>query len=605
MTTKLDIAHSLKEARWEFPTIDEDVVTDIVQKHNVSDAVARLLHARDIPVHDVESFLYPTLSQHFPDPFSMKDMDGAANFVAKAVEDGKRIALFGDFDVDGATSTSLLRRFFRFLGMDLRIYIPDRLKEGYGPNVQALQTLRDEGHDLVIMCDCGTSANDVIAAGRESGLDIIILDHHEQADVLAPATFLVNPKRNDDTSGLDMLAAVGVSFLLAVAVNAKLRERGWYDVQGIAEPSIKSLMDVLALGTVCDMVPMKGPNRLFVRYGLKQMAAMENPGLKALCELAGVKGAPSVQDCGFGLGPRINAGGRVGQCDLGARLLSCQDPAEASGLAFALDECNRQRRKIESEMLSQAMAQVEEVIDEDAPVIFVCNPDWHHGLVGLVASRLKERYKRPACVVSIENGEGRGSARSVKGVNIAQALMAAKEADLVIKGGGHAMAGGFSVEPEKIAALQEFLAMNIQEQMVQMPQEDVLSLDGIFLPGGEGMGELAAILHENLGPFGMGHEEPLYAIPSAMIDKVDIIGSSHVRAFISDRFSGGRMKAMAFRAAGTPLGKALLEGQGGALHLAGYIRINAWQGRRSVELHVVDAALAGVQAINKKYQKLA
>ena len=608
MDNSLNVISSVGNSKWEFPTIDEDLVSEAIRIHNIPDIVARLLQARNIPIEETQSFLYQTLSKDFPDPFSLKDMEGAAEFIADAVEACKKIALFGDFDVDGATSTSLLRRFFHFLKIQTRIYIPDRLKEGYGPNVGALKALHDEGYDIVLMSDCGTSANDIIADGRDMGLDIIILDHHEQADILAPANFIINPKRNDDCSGLEMLAAVGVSFLFAVAVNAKLRSRGWYNNKDITEPAMKSLMDIVALGTICDMVPMKGANRLFVRHGLKKMENMENVGLKALCSIAGLKSSPTVRDCGFALGPRINAGGRVGQCDLGARLLSCDNDEEAIGLAFALDECNRTRRKIEADMLVQAMAQVEETVDDSKQkhAIFAYNPDWHHGLVGLVAGRLKERYKRPAFVISIEEGQGRGSARSIKGVNIAKSLMDAKDAGLLIKGGGHAMAGGFAIEPDKISAFQEFINIHIKNQIEQQAKQvQIISLDGIFVLGGKGMGELANILHEHLGPFGMEHEEPIFAIPSAMIDKVDIIGSNHVRAFISDRFSGGRMKAMAFRAAGTAIGKAIIEGQGSEMHLAGHIRTNEWQGRKSIEMHILDVAYAGVTALDKKYSKSA
>ena len=448
--TILKIEKSLLQARWVFPAVNPDHIATMVAAHGMPEIVARLLSSRSVTPEQAEIFLNPRLSRDFPDPFRMQDMEDAAMMVADAVIAGRKMALFADFDVDGATSTAILVRFFRHCGVDLPFYIPDRLAEGYGPNIDALKKLKAGGAELVLMADCGTTAFDVVAQGREIGLDILILDHHEAEDRLPAANHLINPKRKDDSSGYTMLAACGVAFMLCVAVNAKLREKGFY--KGGPEAPLKEFLDLVALGTVCDMVPLRGPNRLFVKTGFELMEKKRNPGIAALCEVAGVKTALSPYHAGFVLGPRINAGSRVHRADLGATLLSTDDLEEARNIAWTLTDCNDKRKDIQAAMMSEALDMVEAQGLDQHPVILVGHESWHPGLNGLVAGRLAEKYKKPAAVIAYAPGhdhalEGRGSGRSVPGVNIAAAFIDARNAGLIVKGGGHAMAAGYTILP--------------------------------------------------------------------------------------------------------------------------------------------------------------
>ena len=588
----LNVDRSLLSSRWRTPAVNEDHIARMVQAHGLPEIVARLLVARDITPDMVESFMTPRLSRDFPDPFKLKDMRVAAEFMADAVESGRKIALFADFDVDGATSTGILARFFRALGVDVPFYIPDRMAEGYGPNINALKKLRADGADLVLMADCGTTAFDVVAQGRALGLDIVILDHHEAEEKLPEATFTINPKRKDDESGYDMMAACGISFMLCVAVNSVLRDRGYFSDR--AEPDLKALMDILALGTVCDMVPLVGPNRLFVRTGFDQMTHQPNTGIAALLQVAGVKTAPDTYTCGFILGPRINAGGRIHKADLGARLLTTDDAEDAKNIAWTLNDCNDKRKDMQAEMMAHALKLVEDQGLDQHPVILVGDESWHPGLNGLVAGRLVEKYKKPAAVIAYAPGhdselEGRGSGRSVPGINIAAAFIDARNKDLIIKGGGHAMAAGFTILPDQIPAFRDFLYAHIADQAAGHVAVSDVQVDGVLSVRGAKLDVIRKI--NSAGPFGQGNPEPLFVLPNVKIISADIVGDGHVRTLVSDADGGGTgMKAMAFRAGDTPVGEAILKGKGKVLHLAGRLKINTWQGRESVEMHIEDAA---------------
>ena len=427
------------------PDVALDDVEDLVRRHDVPEIVARLLCQRGIT--DIDSFLNPTLKNNLPDPFSLKGMGDMAEDMAIAIEERRTFAIFGDFDVDGATSSAVLHRFLKTLGLDASVYIPDRLQEGYGPNIDALKTLKEQGAEIVMMLDCGTTAFDIIKAGSDLGLKIVILDHHEAEDRIPDCWHLVNPKRKDDASGLDMLAAVGVTFMACIAINSRLRARGFYTQNGIDEPDLKSFLDIVALGTVCDMVPLTGVNRLLVRAGFAVPYERMNPGIKALMSVAGINPPLSSYQCGFVLGPRINAGSRVHKADLGARLLISDDPEECRNIAWTLNDCNDKRKAVQKTMETQAIAMVEAHGMQDDALILLDHEDWHPGLSGLVAGRVKEHYKKPVCVVTYAHDlsgrkEGRGSGRSVPGIHIAQGFIDAKAAGLLEKGGGHAMAGG-------------------------------------------------------------------------------------------------------------------------------------------------------------------
>jgi single-stranded-DNA-specific exonuclease len=597
MVTVLKIERSVLDARWVFPEVSNDKIQKLMSDFGVPEIVARLLVARHVPPEKIDSFLYPKLSRDFPDPYKLMDMEPFSKWMADAIIQGRKISAFCDFDVDGSTSAAVFKKFFRHLGMDIPLYIPDRMKEGYGPNAKALHALKEQGADIVLMADCGTTAFDVIAEGRAIGLDICVFDHHEQGEILPDANWVINPKRKDDTSGFGMLAAVGVTFLSCVAINRALRERGYFADKNLPEAPLKDWLDLVGLGTVCDMVPLTGPNRLLVRAGFQQMALKKNIGLNALCEVGGLKKDPTPEDAGFVLGPRINAGSRVHQADLGAKLLSCENAEDAKNMAWTLNDCNAKRKNIQADMMREANDMIEQRGLADRPLIMVADETWHVGLNGLVAGQIKERYNKPACCIAFAYGmsgelEGRGSGRSVPGFNMAALFMAAKEAGLVIKGGGHAMAAGFTVMPDKIEALDQFFLAEAEKVAGGLELISEENVDGIASIRGI-RPDFIKMLQDNVGPFGQENPEPRFVLPSIRIVMSDVVGESHVRVQITDAEGGARMKAVAFRSVGTPLGDILLQSkQGRLLHLLGQFKINHWNGTDSVEFLIDDVAIA-------------
>lgn len=588
------VSHSLNKARWVIPDVAIDDVDLLVRRHDVPEIVARLLCQRGVASEDVESFLNPTLKNDFPDPFSLKTMGDTAEDIAIAIENGEKFAIFGDFDVDGATSSAVLYRFLKAVGVDAPIYIPDRLSEGYGPNIDALKKLKEQGADILMMLDCGTTAFDIVKEGTELGLKIVILDHHEAEDHLPECWHVINPKRKDDTSELDMLAAVGVTFMVCVAINNRLRERGFYTNKGISEPNLKGLLDIVALGTVCDMVPLTGVNRLFIRMGFAVPYDQMNVGIKELMSVAAITPPISTYDCGFVLGPRINAGSRVHEADLGARLLSSDNAEECKNIAWTLNDCNDKRKAIQKTMEEQAIAMVEGLGMQDDPLILLDHEDWHPGLSGLVAGRIKEKYQKPTCVVTYAHNlsgekEGRGSGRSIPGIHIAQSFINARLAGVLEKGGGHAMAGGFTMNPDKLNDLRAFLNEDISKQMENTDTNVETVIDGVLTVQGVTV-DLINMLQNRVGPFGQEQPEPIFMLKNVRIHKADVLGGAHIRVMISDWEGGARVKAMAFRSVDTPLGDALLKSGTQAFHILGQLKINEWQGRKSAEMHIVDAA---------------
>lgn len=589
------VERSLNKARWVLPDADLNIVERLARKYDLPEIVARLLCVRGIPENQVESFLHPTLQKDFPDPFSLAGMGALADDMACFIREGRSFAIFGDFDVDGATSSALLRRFLKACGVEAPIYIPERLSEGYGPNIEALTKLKEAGAEILFLLDCGTTAFETVAQGVALGLQIVIADHHEAEECLPEALHVINPKRKDDTSGLDVLAAVGVTFMMCVAVNNRLRESGFFKER--AEPKLKDWLDLVALGTVCDMVPLTGVNRLFVRHGFERMNRTDNAGLKALIEVSGINAAVSPYHAGFVLGPRINAGSRVHRSDLGAALLATDNPEEAKNTAWTLNDCNDKRKTIQREMEDTAITQVEARGLDQNPLIFVEDEAFHPGLSGLVAGRLKEKYGKPACVVSwveIEatgEREGRGSGRSVPGVHIAQAFIDARNEGMLEKGGGHAMAGGFTLLPEKREAFEAFLYAHIRAQADSLKPSVETVLDSVLSVRGAHPA-FVKIMEQEIGPFGQACPEPLFLFQNVRLHTVDIVGGAHIRLMISDWEGGARMKAMAFRAVGTDLGDALLKRKQAAFHLVGHLKRDDWGGQERVELHIRDAALA-------------
>lgn len=591
----LKVKESLKKARWVFPETSANDVERIARSHNLPEFVARLLALRGVEQEGVQGFLYPTLREHFPDPFAMAGMRALAEDVADAIQNNVPIGVFADFDVDGATSSAILKRFFRYLGQDVPVYIPDRLAEGYGPSREAFAALKERGAEFILICDCGITAFESVKAGREMGLKLAILDHHEPEDTLPEAQHVIDPKRKDDTSGLDMLAACGVAFMTCVAVNSVLRERGYYK-EAIEEPPLKRWMDIVALGTVCDMVPLRGVNRLFVRAGFEQMGMMSNPGIKALCEVGNINEAPTPAHAGWSLGPRINAGSRVHRSDLGSLLLSTDDIEEARSIAWTLEDCNKERKAIQSSMMDEAIRKVEEESLDQDPIIIVGDVQWHPGLSGLVAGRIKERYGKPAiCVTYTENPlgivEGRGSGRSVPGFSMAQAFIDARNLGLLVKGGGHAMAGGFTIIPDRLPEFRAFLMEHARVQMAAHDPTPVIQIDAIATVAGA-RADMVKLVTQNVGPFGVGNPEPVFVLSHVRVWQADVLKDKHIRVMLSDWEGTGRMKAMLFSGVGTALGDALMSQRNHPFHLAGQFQINIWQGRESVEFHITDGALA-------------
>lgn len=585
----LGVEHSWSGRRWRARAYDERLALALAQRLGAPELIGRVLAGRSVGVEECETFLEPRLRDCLPDPGRLRDMDTAADRVARAVVAGERIAIFGDYDVDGATASALLRRFLAAAGAPARVYIPDRIAEGYGPNAPALLRLQGEGITLVITVDCGTTAFEPLAAAAAAGLDVVVIDHHVAEARLPEAVAVVNPNRIDEAPGLGHLAAVGVTFLLIVALNRALRRAGWYN-SSRPEPDLLQWLDLVALGTVCDMVPLTGLNRALVAQGLRVLAGRGNAGLNALAEVAGLRRRADAYALGFILGPRVNAGGRLGQADLGSRLLSSDDPAEALEIARMLERHNEDRRAVEAAVLEEAVAQVEAPDAGLPPVLFAVGENWHPGVIGIVASRLTERFARPSCVVSMAGGIGKASGRSVPGVALGPAVIAARQAGLLLAGGGHDMAAGFTVASDRLDELRYFLTERLAAQAALAAAAPTLDLDGAVTPAAATI-ELARQL-ERIGPYGAGHAEPRLAVPGARLARADLVGEGHVRMILTGA-GGGRLKAIAFRCADTPLGESLLRHGGMPVHLAGWLRIDHWNGSETAQLVVADAAPAG------------
>ena len=585
----LGVVKSLSGRAWRLRAADPGLVRILRQQLGLSEPIARALASRGVAEGEAEAHLNPTLRALFPDPSCFKDMDKAAALLIDAVADGRKAVVFADYDVDGATSAALLVRWFRAMGRELSIYVPDRMTEGYGPSVAAFERLKREGAELVVTVDCGAAAHDALRAAAAMDLKVVVIDHHLMRDGEAPpCAALVNPNQPDCASSQGVLAAAGVVFVLLAALNREARRRGLF--QDRAEPDIRQWLDLAALGAICDVTKLVGFNRALAAQGLKVMSAWGNPGLKALLEVAGAKGPATVFHAGFILGPRINAGGRIGRSDLGARLLSTDDEAEARALAEELDALNAARKDVERLAFDAAVHRIEREanFDPNAPVLLVAGEDWHPGVVGIVAGRLRERYRRPAVVIGIDpvTGVGKGSGRSQPGVNLGRAIQAAYDAGLLMAGGGHAMAAGLTVRAENIPELRAFLTDKLGEESAIAVAADVLEIDALAAPGAAGRALWEDF--QALAPFGPGAPEPLFALADVRVEQAKAVKGGHVRCTLIDG-AGARIRAIAWRAEDADLGRRLLQG-GGALHVAGRLKPDDWMGREAVEIEIEDAA---------------
>ncbi len=554
----------------------------------LSEPLARALASRGVTAEMGETYLNPTLRALFPDPSSFTDMDRAAAILVDAVVRDRPMVVFADYDVDGASSAAQLVRWMRAMGKDLPIYVPDRIIEGYGPSPAAFRRLREEGAELVVTVDCGAAAYEAIAAAVEVGLEVVVIDHHlMRGDELPAAAALVNPNRPDDTSGQGMLAAAGVTFVLLAALNREARRQGLFE--GRQEPDLREWLDLAAMGAICDVTELVGFNRALTTQGLKMMSNWRNPGLKALLDVAKSQGPATVFHAGFILGPRINAGGRIGRSDLGARLLSTDDPVEAEALAAELDALNSSRKEVEREVLEAAVRVIERESNmAEAPMILVAADGWHPGVIGIVAGRLRERYRKPVMVVGVDRAAniGKGSGRSQPGVNLGRAVQAAYEAGLLLAGGGHAMAAGLSVRPDVIPELRAFLCEHMALEAGIAAETDALEIDALVTTGACDRALYAGF--QRMAPFGPGNPEPMFACADVRVERAMALKGGHVRVTLTDA-SGGKLKAVAWRCEDTEIGKRLLQ-EGGGLHIAGRLKPDDWQGRQSVELEIEDVA---------------
>lgn len=587
------IQRSLTGRRWSFAAVDERLAVALSQREGIPDIVGRVLAARGVALEEAAGWLDPRLRDMLPDPDSLIDMAVAADRIVQAIRTGEQIAIFGDYDVDGATSSALLRRFLGAVGAEPRVYIPDRVAEGYGPNLPALRRLKAEGAAVVITVDCGATAHEPLSAARLEGLDVVVIDHHAMEAAAPPAAAVVNPNRMDETCREDLrfLAAVGVAFLLAVAVNKRLRAAGWYNKER-PEPNLLDLLDLVALGTVCDVVPLTGINRALVAQGLKVLAGRRNCGIAALADVSGLDAKPQAWHLGFLLGPRVNAGGRVGEAALGSQLLSLDDAAGAARIATQLDGYNTERKMIEEAVQEAAIASIESGAGLGRRVIVAAGEGWHPGVIGIVASRLKDRYNRPACVVALEKGEGKGSGRSMSGFDLGAAVIAARQSGLLLGGGGHKMAAGFSIAEAALPDFAAFLDERLEDLLDGGELVPELKLDGILRPSGctaDLVDALAA-----LEPFGAGNPEPRFMLADVRVTYAKAVGAdqSHVSLRVQGQGGGPQVGAIAFRAMQSEIGPTLLSRNPGGLHLAGRVRADWWNGERRVQLQIDDVAQA-------------
>ena len=589
---------SIKGKQWSLAQADDKRIERLVNTHGLPEIIARLLVLRDLDQINIEAFFNPKLSKHFPDPFALKNMDEASNFLSDAIIQNKKIAILADFDVDGATSCAVLKGYLKEVGCDdVPFFIPDRLNDGYGPSIKGFDYLKEQGADVVIVLDCGITSIEAVQHAKNIGLKTIIVDHHEPDSHLPVADFIINPKQKDCNSGYDYMAAVGVTFLLTVGLNAKLRQNDFFKVKN--EPSMRNFMDLVALGTVCDMVPLVEANRLFVKHGFVLMADRKNHGLRALLAVSNITSMPDPYHAGFMLGPRINAGSRVHHSDLGAKLLSSDCEEEAMRIAWLLDDCNEKRKSLQKEMTREAMEKAKTCMIEEPNTcgLVLDGEGWHTGISGLVAGAIKDKYEKPTCVIAYvetEEGilEGRASGRSMPGVHLAEIFMDGQREGLLIKGGGHAMAGGFTILKENVDNFRNFFNKQINNQLQQshgntskvQSVDTCLAVRSLNIP-------TAKLLLESLAPFGMGNLEPVTVLSNVYINNATQVGANHLRCSVNDVEGSVSLKAMAFRALDNDLGKLLknIASSSKAVHLFGQVKINEWQGRESVEFHISDA----------------
>jgi single-stranded-DNA-specific exonuclease len=586
----LNVARSLSGNCWRARLEDSRSAEAISQKHELPDILGRVLASRRVGLEEVETYLNPTLRTLMPQPSQLADMEKGAQCLAHAITHGEKVGIIGDYDVDGLSSVALMLRFLRAVGSDAAVHIPDRIAEGYGPSLKAVESLKARGTQLLLTLDCGVMAHDPLIEARRLGMDTVIVDHHQASETLPEAHAVINPNRQDDVSGFGYLCAAGLTMILIATVNRQLRAQGWYTASR-PEPNMLQWLELVALATVCDVVPLTGLNRAYVTQGLKIMARRENVGLAALAESARLRRAADCYALGYMLGPRLNAAGRIGNALLGLKLLTTHDRGEANEIAAKLETLNRDRQTIELHVLDQAAAQAEAMMAKGGvSVIVVAGEGWHPGVLGLAAARLKERFNLPSIVLATEPGSdiAAGSGRSIAGIDLGSVIRAAQEAGLIVKGGGHAMAAGLTVKLDKLGDLRAFLQEKLAHAAVLSLQR-MLDIDGALTASGATL-DLIELL-DQAGPYGAANPAPVFAFPAHRIVFADSAGADHVRCMIASQ-DGTRLKAIAFRALGTELGETLLSERQHPLHFAGRLTVDDWNGKRVPSLHIEDVAAA-------------
>lgn len=584
MTTFLDVDKSCRGLRWQARCQDEDSVIELEQVKSLDNLTARLLAGRGITAEHTDEFLDPSLRGSMPDPSTLQDMDKAAVLIMNAVQAKQKITVFADYDVDGGSSAAQLIKWGRAFDVEIGLYVPDRVKEGYGPSIEAFKQLKSEGNELVITVDCGAAAQSALEAAKDLDLPIVVIDHHLMHGDLPPCAALVNPNRDDDTSGLGHLAAAGVTFMVLVALNREARKRGVAQV-----PNLLDLLGLTALGTLCDVVSLTGLNRALVSQGLKVLSQGGNVGVGALADVAGTNAPYTTYHCGFILGPRINAGGRIGKAEMGAELLSTENAQLAYAHAAELDRVNAARKVLQDQMVNEALEEAFKLPEEDS-IVIVNMEGWHPGVIGIVAGRLKDRFDKPAIVIGVnEQGIGKGSGRSMSGVNLGAAITKAKEAGLLISGGGHAMAGGLTINADRIDDLSKFLNEHLREEVAEARNNLSLKIDALIAPGAANQALIDRIA--DVGPYGAGNPQPLFAFSDLRIAYAERVRGGHVRCAFEDGI-GGRISGICFRADETGLDEILLDPNAPRVHVAGRLKADNWQGRSRIDLQLVDLAVA-------------
>jgi len=588
---------SLLGFNWQKKTFDERASKAIFQKYNISPIVSDLLSSRIHDLSEVEQFLDPKLKNLLPDPYELGGMSKAVDTVLKAIENNQKITIFADYDVDGATSAAILKRFLLSIGYDAQIYVPDRVKEGYGPNSQALINLKESGTDLIITLDCGTVSFEPLLTANKIGLDVIVIDHHLGVFEKPKAIAIINPNQIGEKFPHKNLCAAGVTFLFIVALNKKLREDGFY--QKITEPNLVSFLDLVALGTVCDVMELRGLNRAFVTQGLKILKQRQNAGIKAICDIANLDEKPNSYHLGFVIGPRINAGGRIGKSDLGANLLSSNDEIEAFEIASQLEKCNQERKEIESQALRGAIESLQNGIynfNEKDDIIFAISYEWHQGIIGIIASRLKDLYNKPVAVITIdkETKIGKASCRSITGIDFGSQIINAKASDLILEGGGHAMAGGFMVFEDRIEDLHHFFCQNLAKKVSEINNQKIRNYD-VEIDLSQVNCDLLREIN-SLEPFGIGNPKPKFFLKNVRKISAKVVGNdqSHISCIFSSKemIKTNQIQAMLFRGVGSDLEPILLgEGYSKVMSLIGTLNINSWMGVKRVQMIIEDICI--------------